>query len=196
MKNKSKKIIILLAICLTILMVSIGGYSYAKYKTTVKGQGQIEIARWAFNVNGNSEQLETIHFNNNFIEESELINGKIAPGTRGSFSIDIDGTGTEVGIDYQVLFQNEENKPQNLVFNYNGTEYNSLTELHSILGNISANEQDKTREITIDWIWEYETGSDEEIEANDEKDTLDGIQIGEYVFDVVVTGKQVPFARQ
>ena len=46
------------------------------------------------------------------------------------------------------------------------------------------------RIIQILWRWEYETGTDTEIEANDIIDTQEGIADLDYTFDVVVTGTQ------
>ena len=98
-----------------------------------------------------------------------LTNGKIAPGTGGEFTINIDGTGTEVGIDYDVKFNNEQNKPTNIVFTYNGQKYNSLTSMaDAIKGTINANESNKKVKITIGWEWKYETGTSNQIRTNDE----------------------------
>lgn len=192
--RKSKKIIFILTLLLVALALGIGGYTYAKYITSVRGGGQVDIAKWSFKVNGNSEQLETIQLVDT-IDESRLVNGKIAPGTRGAFTINIDGTGTEVGIDYYIEFENEQNKPTNLVYSYEGQKFNSLSEIGPIAnGTIYANDENKIKDITIEWQWEYETGTTEEIDENDAIDTQEGIANMDYTFDVKVTGTQVPFS--
>lgn len=197
MNKKSKKIIILLSLALILLISSIGGYTYAKYRTSVKGEVQADIAKWSFKVNEDSEQIETITLSDTiqgYIPENLLAEGKIAPGTQGQFTINLDGTETEVGIAYDVIFVNEQNKPTNLTFTYGENTFSSLKKMQPyLMGIIDADEQDKTREITIGWEWQYETGTEEEITANDIIDTQEGIADLDYTFDIVVIGTQRPF---
>ena len=192
--RKSKKIILILTLLLVVLTLGIGGYTYAKYRTSIRGGGQVDVAKWSFKVNGDSEDLETIQLFET-IDESKLVNGKIAPGTSGEFTINIDGTGTEVGIDYHIKFENEQNKPTNLVYYYENQKYNSLSEIGpAVNGTIFADDEDKIRDITIQWEWQYQTGDVDEIDTNDAIDTQEGIANLDYTFDVIVTGTQVPFA--
>ena len=122
-----------------------------------------------------------------------LVNNKIAPGTTGDFSIIVDATDSEVGVDYNVTFENEKQKPTNLKFIYENVEYSSIQELEDVLqGTINANDENKEKTLHITWKWEYETGdTKEEISNNDKIDTQEGIQDLNYTFDVVVTGTQV-----
>lgn len=196
MEQKTKKIIIISVLLLTVLACGLGGYTYAKYRTAVRGGGQVEVAKWSFKVNNSSEQIETINLEDTIAGEYLLANGKIAPGAEGQFSLLLDATESEVGVHYDIEFKNEKNKPQNLKFIYEGQTYNSLTEMsHEIIGNILANEEEKVKEITIEWIWEYETGTEEEIEENDKIDTQNGIDALNYTFDVIVTGTQMPLVE-
>lgn len=102
----------------------------------------------------------------------------------------IDGSGSEVDMDYQVKFTNEQNKPNNIVFSYGSKFYNSIPEIDNIAGNI-AHDEPQTRRILINWEWKYLTGnSGEEIAANDILDTQDANSIDKYTFDIVVTATQ------
>ena len=190
--SKSKKIILILAILIAIVLSFIGGQTFSKYITEVKGQGIAEVARWSFKVNGKSEEVQTINLASTCNNET-LINNKIAPGTEGAINIIIDGTGSDVGIEYNVKFENEMNKPQNLKFMYNEETYNSITELEDILtGVINANAENKVTTLTVNWEWEYETGENEnEILANDKIDTQNAQDITNYTFDIIVSGTQV-----
>ncbi len=190
--TKKKKIIIALAILLGILSSFIGGQVYSKYVARVKGEGIAQVATWQFNVNGQEEQVQTINLQSTSNNQT-LVNNKIAPGTSGKFDIIIDATGSDVGINYQVDFRNEKNKPTNLKFSYNGTEYNSITQLTQVLsGTINSNEQEKRKVFPIQWNWKYQTGSTpEEITANDKVDTQDAKNISNYEFDIIVSGTQV-----
>lgn len=191
MTNK-KKILIILAIISAIIVSFIGGQSFAKYISEVKGHGVAEVASWSFKVNGQEEQTQTIQLTSTY-DNKTLVNNKIAPGTKGSFNIIIDANGSDVGIDYTVKIANEQNKPNNLKFIYEDVEYNTITELEKVLsGTINADDKNKERTLTIDWIWKYETGSNAtQIAENDAIDTNDGKTIIDYTFDVIVSGVQV-----
>ena len=171
--SKKKKILLILAIISIVLISFIGGKAYSKYVSEVRGDGLAKVATWSFKVNGQQEQVQTINLVSTCNNET-LLNNKIAPGTSGSFNIIVDGTESDVEINYKVKFQNETDKPQNLKFKYQGKEYNSISELQDILsGTIAANDKEKTRTLQIEWQWKYETGNNEnEIANNDKIDTL------------------------
>ena len=174
------------------LVAFIGGQAYAKYISQVRGNGIAEIATWSFKVNGEKEQVQEIRLASTCNNQT-LVNNKIAPGTSGSFNIKIDATGSDVGINYNITFAQEENKPQNLKFVYGGIEYSSIKELEGKLsGMIEANERDKTRTINVRWQWDYETGRDpSQINENDIVDTKDATNVANYTFQVIVTGTQI-----
>lgn len=192
--KKSKKKIILLAIIilLCIFMILIGGKSYSKYLTQIDGTGVIDVAKWAFLVNGKTASITNINLAQSY-DAKTLTNNRIAPGTRGSFDIVIDTTGSEVGIDYDVVFTNEKSKPQNLQFIYEGHVVNSIKGLEQFLtGTIDANSEEKIKTMTIEWVWPYETGnSASEKTLEDAEDTRDGLSLEKYQFDIIITGRQV-----
>lgn len=190
--SKKKKIIIIVSVLLAILLSFIGGKTFSKYLTQVKGEGIAEIASWDFKVNGRTDDVQTISLSSTFDNET-LIGNKIAPGTKGSFNINLDATGSEVGINYKVTFDSETQKPTNLKFKYNDTSYNSIKELESALtGTINANDSEKTKTFTINWEWPFETGSNpSEINQNDKIDTQEAQTISNYTFNVNVQGVQV-----
>lgn len=174
------------------IVAFIGGQSYSKYVTEVRGDGMAEVATWNFQVNGQKEKVQTIPLVSTCNNET-LANDKIAPGTSGSFNIIVDATGSEVGINYNITFANESTKPSNLKFIYDKQEYSTISELETILsGTIPANDEDKTRLFTIDWQWPYETGNSEsEIVNNDKIDTQNAEDISTYTFNIIVSGTQV-----
>ena len=190
--SKKKKAVIALCILVVMLVAFIGGQVYAKYISQVRGNGIAEIATWSFKVNGEKEQVQEIRLASTCNNQT-LVNNKIAPGTSGSFNIKIDATGSDVGINYNITFAQEENKPQNLKFVYGGIEYSSIKELEGKLsGMIEANERDKTRTINVRWQWDYETGREpSQINENDIVDTKDATNVANYTFQVIVTGTQI-----
>ena len=190
--KKNKKVLIIALVLLAITLSFIGGRTFSKYIAEVNGSGTADIANWVFKVNGQEDSVQNVNLLSTYNNET-LVNNKVAPGTSGSFNIVIDATGSEVGVDYDVTFLNESEKPQNLVFMYDDTKYSTIQDLQQDLsGTINANDENKTRTITIDWEWQYETGNNEnEIAQNDEIDTQNAKQIENYNFDIRVTGTQV-----
>ncbi len=187
-----KKLISVLIVVVTIIIAFLGGQTFSKYITQVKGTGIANVAHWNFKVNNSEDVIQTINLAST-VNNDTLVNNKIAPGTSGNFKINIDATDAEVGINYKVEFTNEQNKPTNLKFIYNGLTYNSIKEIEEKLtGTINAQDENKIITISIDWQWPYETGENsQQINSNDKLDTQDGKNIAEYKFDCLVTGIQV-----
>lgn len=191
MKNKTKKIIRLICGVLLIVMLQTIGITYAKYIAKEEGTGHAEVAKWAFEISKDGEQTKTVNLASSVYEDT-LINEKMAPGTRGSFDITIDATGSEVDLNYDIKFINEKNKPDNLVFTYGGVGYDSLSKIQKMKGDIKYDDKDRTKTFTIFWEWAYETGlTPEQIEANNVIDTQNANSITQYTFDIVATGTQV-----
>lgn len=190
--TKKKKIISIVAIIIAIILSFIGGQTFSKYVTEVRGDGTAQIATWDFKVNGQKEEVQTISLGSTY-DSSTLVNGKIAPGTEGNFQIKVDATGSDVGIDYKIKFTDETTKPANLKFYYQEVEYNSILELGEALsGTINADDENKSKTFDIKWKWNYETGSNPtEVASNDKIDTQNAQEITNYEFDVIVSGTQV-----
>jgi len=190
--TNKKKIVLIVAILSMIVISFMGGQSFSKYISQVKGYGQFDIAKWSFLVNGQESSMNTIDLSST-CNNGTLINNKIAPGTEGNFNIEIDATGSEVGIQYQVTFDEKSQKPNNLFFIYNRSTYANFSDLaYALKGVINADAENKKISIPIKWIWEYETGNSPELrEPEDAEDTQDGKTLQNYAFDVIVTGTQV-----
>ena len=189
-KEKNKKIIKIL--CAVLLLMSLGmtGYTYAKYVTQEKGNGSADIATWSFRIEKDeNEDVKTIRLADTSNKET-LLNGKIAPGTSGQFYLKINAVGSEVAVDYKVTFGNEKNKPDNIIFKYDGKTYSSLSEIDAIQGTMGLTDY-KSRLIKVEWEWPYETGSAVNgIASGDKVDTQNGQDNLDYTFDVIATGTQ------
>ena len=190
--SKKKKIIVIVAILSAIVISFLGGQTFSKYITEVKGTGSAQVAMWSFKVYGDNEQTQNVKLAST-VDDNTLVDNNIAPGTKGSFSIKIDGEGSDVGINYNIKVQNETQKPANLFYTYQGKTYTDLNELAlTASGTINADDSNKVKEILVNWEWPYQTGSDEISKSkNDVQDTQDGKNISNYTFDIVVTGTQV-----
>lgn len=190
--SQKKKIVLLVIAIIVIVLSFIGGQTFARYMSKIRGQGTADIASWSFKVNENDEKLQTISLKST-MNNSSLLDNKIAPGTEGEFKIKLDATGIEVGINYVIKFENESPKPANLKFVYNGKTYNTLSDLQTDLtGVINATDENKVKDLIIGWNWKYETGTTaEEISKSDAIDTQNAKEINDYTFDIIITGTQI-----
>lgn len=192
-----KKILFISGIVLLILLFFMCGNTFAKYLTTYKTSANLQIAKWKvtqdFLINGKSSKTENFDLITTY-DPTTLVNGKIAPGTSGTFGVNIDASETETGINYDVIFkQTSGTKPQNLVFTYNGKTYKELTDLSkAIKGNIPADETNKILNLIIGWEWKYETVDEQSKNSTtgDTQDTTDGQNISQFGFDVTITCTQ------
>ena len=166
--------------------------AYAKYLTTINGTGSLDVAKWSFKVNDKNDSLGTIDMGRNTYTASTLTANKIAPGTSGSFDLKIDASNTEIGVDYTIKLDNIQNKPTNLYFTVDGTKLTTVSQLQQgWQGTIDANAQSKVKTVTVNWAWDYTTGTGATLTANDNIDTAEGKTANSLSFDIAVTGTQV-----
>lgn len=177
-------------VVLSVVLLGIfSGVTYSKYFTKIDGEGSATVARWSFKANNETERIANVRLNKNY-DNNKLLEDTIAPGTTGSFDIILDTNGADVGIDYEIKFDNLENKPKNLEFSYDGTTANSLKGLEDVLkGRIGINDP-RVKTITVNWNWEYETPDIADTnKTNDEIDTEDAGK--SFTFDIIIKGTQV-----
>lgn len=190
--NKRLKLAITLIAIIIVAALAIS-IAYSRYFSTITGTGTATVAKWSFKVNGQSDNLGTITLGNTAADNSKVADGKVAPGTSGSFNVALDVTGTEVALDYTIQFSNVKGTiPTNLKF-YEDAEYTQeITDIttQGITGEMGLADE-KTKTVTIYWNWDYQTGADDTAkETNDGIDTTEGIAAESITFDVVVTGIQ------
>lgn len=190
--NKRLKIAMVL-IAVTLIAALAISMAYSKYFSKISGTGTATVAKWSFKVNGEAENLGTITLGNTTAQNSKVADGKVAPGTSGSFNVALDATGTEVALDYTIKFENVNgNIPTNLKFYEDASYQTEIADITSqgLTGSMGVNDSEKTKTVTIYWNWEYETGTGAEITTNDGIDTEEGKLAESITFDVVVTGTQ------
>ena len=187
---KSRRIISL-AIVLIVIVLSLGiVYTNAKYTSKVTGTISTSVAKYVFNLTG-TDSYNAEHTLNNLelaqtCDPETLIDGKIAPGTSGSFDLVVNCDGAEVGIGYTITFTNASGEardlPKNLKLTLDGQAWNFED---GISGTIDANAEQKEVIHTIAWNWAYETA------GGDEVDTIDGQNSFDYTFNITAVGTQV-----
>lgn len=198
MKKRSRIVSLgVLALTLTMMSTCLMGSTMARYVTEVTGSATAAVAAWSFKADSKDSVGETfteIYLGDTTHREAydlkDIAEGVIAPGTKGSFDIVIDGAGSGVGIDYAVKIAAGKDVilPDDLVFS---TEAITADKPGSKLDNFSpsgtidyatdANSMKKT--ITVNWEWAF--GEDDTVASNDnvyvDKD---------WTLDITITGKQ------
>lgn len=184
MKNK-KRILGVLVVVALIAMVFLAGYTFARYYKAINvGRASTNIARWSFN-----SQNENTSIN--------LSEGKIAPGSNGQFEIEVDATGSEVLVDYEIKVDNENNIPTNMTFyaetkdeknNTVKTETkSSFTEVaKELTGRIGVEDGNQKRTIVVHWDWPF---NEEDVSSTDRNsaENTSSLNCG---FDIQIIGKQ------
>lgn len=155
------------------------GGTFARYTTEVKGTATATAAKWSFKVNGGNDSLTSIILKPD--GETAMKENVIAPGTNGHFDIELDGSGSDVGIEYEIKFANAAGSalPSNFIFKVDKAEYDIKT---PIIGTISYNATDNAMKKTVTVYWEWPL---------DKEDSTDNTLAGKtYTLNVTVTGKQ------
>ena len=160
MKRKNKTLALALAI-LGVTALFLGAAVYAKYIASIEGKAaSASVAKWAFKEENENKELKC-DLTGTYNSET-LVNGKIAPGTKGTCEFELSNKNSEVGVDYTITLA-KMTGPQNVVFKYDG---NYVAEGQTIAGSLKLNE---TKTITVDWEWKYYVSA-----TDDAEDTIDG----------------------
>ena len=166
MKTKEEKkksnlgfmLLVILLISVFLCISSFGIATWARYRSITGGNVEAQIAKWSFKVNGEEEQFADINLADT-IDFTNVTIDKVAPGTYGSFDLEIDASGSEVSLDYYIDIDVTE-KPTNLAFYSDSLFQNKLNIVNNkiefedeiLLPNINT---PVTK--TIYWKWDYRT---------------------------------------
>ena len=189
--SKKKKTMLALAIILGVAVVGLAAGVYAKYIASLtSNSGNITVAKWAFKAeNEGKEGLLKCELDKTY-DETTLVKGKIAPGTKGKCEFKLSNKLSEVGVDYTIV-ASASNKPTNLKF-YSDSTYRTPLTAAGITGHLDAGAENDEQTRAIYWSWEYETGDDAASKAaGDNIDTQEGIAAGNMTIDFQISGVQV-----
>ena len=189
-KSKNKGAVVVLALALIVAII-LSMYAYSKYTSTLTGNGTSTVAKWSFKVNGQTQTIPDINLGETMDAHSNVVDKKLAPGTSGHFDLILDGSGSEVAIDYNIKLAITQ-KPTNLKFYLDDKYQTPISETDgtlNIAGSIALEDVNTPLTKTIYWQWPYETGkTSNEIDKNDETDTKDSRK--NVTMTITVTGTQ------
>ena len=204
MKNKNQaqkrsvgsNALIIVLILIILATSAFGIFAWARYQTSVEGEGTAQVAKWSFKVAGDKTQTEQIAFPISRTDTNDtVVTGTIAPGTYGEIPIEIDVTGTQTDLVYTIS-GSIGNLPRNLKLYYDSAR---TQEMVTVGQTFSKGNYLKVADIgtgskviteTIYWEWPFETGTTaDEIKINNQEDTED---MGKAMtMALTVSGKQL-----
>lgn len=177
MKKIRNFLIVALVICTAVTFSEVAG-TYAKYTSTAQLTDTARVAKWDIDVEGADMTAST---NINLFDHTDAntlatgTDGKklIAPGTKGSFAIDVQNKG-EVTAEYTIAFT--ATNASNIAIEYSLDEQTWTTDITtlSVSDDLAIGSQASTE--TIYWRWSFERGeNDSDKAANNTTDTTLGL---------------------
>lgn len=179
MKKSTLRNLGVMAVVLCLVTTSLLGGTLAKYTSEETGNVTASVAAWSFKTTGLGQNESGINMAST-VTGPGIAEDVIAPGTKGSFDIALNGKGSDVGIDYKIKIaapsgQDAPTLPNSLTFKVKksgdaaATSYTLGTE---VAGNIAYSKDGAmTDKVTIEWEWAYE-GDDTNDMALSELSTL------------------------
>lgn len=107
MTKKSVKTMMIVLAFLAMGLYFVAG-TYARYTAAASGTGTVQVAKWAVKIGEKDATQENTTFDLSFnkVENENVVNGYIAPGSQLYADFKIDPTGSQVAIDYSFSLGN------------------------------------------------------------------------------------------
>ncbi|MDO4618738.1 MAG: hypothetical protein Q4B31_04360 [Clostridia bacterium] len=174
MKRSTTLRVATLMLALTLITSCFVGGTFAKYISQTKGTDSVTVAEWSFIVEGEDittdtdstvtfNIFETINDTGNAADETSVVDGKIAPGTAGSFQFDLENT-SEVDAKYTIAFKETNNSNIPLQYTLTPDDEDSwkdtIDELETdVITGVEIAKETGTATHTVYWRWVYGTDS-------------------------------------
>ena len=167
-----KKLIFSFAL-IGILLLSLGSYAY--YLKRVNGRINASTGKFVFYVNYNGNTFNTI----NLVEtvSGGSSDGKINPGDKGEFTLDIIATGSQMDIKYDIVFSGN-NIPTNMNFYLDENKTVKVDLKDYTLSERIKYASTMTKSHTIYWEWVFDGSTDDDIDFAGKQITLNISIIG------------------
>lgn len=169
MKGTKKSLFFMFALILVVMGTYLVAGTYAKYTSEIEGSSETSIAAWAWEINDltltkttNTYELnlfETISDSDATLDETDVTDGLIAPGTSGKFDITIKNN-SEVNATYAYAFTIE--NPLNAKIQWsldNQTWTKNIADLDVTATNLAIGSEAVKK--TIYWKWEFEENDEQ-----------------------------------
>ncbi len=189
--NKFMRIASVLLVAVVLSTCAISG-TFAKYTSSVTAEDKATVAKWSITVDGKDIQTQkddvTFDLFNTIkdtagADEADVAEGKIAPGTSGSFDIKVKNA-SEVTAKYNISFEATLNNVP-LQFSTTGADNSWVTDISTLTfsdDSVAVGDAEATH--TVYWKWDFEANRDTE-------DTTLGSTTPEVTVKATITAEQV-----
>jgi len=169
MKSTEMKKFTAFILILTLVSCSMIGGTFAKYTNSTTGSSTATAAKWSVKINGNDiaqsgnetmtfDLFKTVNEFGTTTAETNVASGKIAPGTTGQVTINIQNK-SEVNSNYTIDLAEKNEGSIPLQYSIDGTHWNDdITTLKTSLSAVSL-AQNKISTQIIYWRWNFEEGT-------------------------------------
>lgn len=148
---RERKVVLIILFGMILSLIGIGGASYSLYKSSPRGKTSGAIANWSFSVNGSKDTFSIDLATN----ASNTTNGKLAPGSYGSFDIRLDASSTDMDVDYKITFSELKGKPANLNFYLDEEYLNEIDLSDAQIDGVIKFGDNMIKVVTVYWKWDY-----------------------------------------
>lgn len=168
----NRKFKIILAIIALVLCITQIQQTYAKYTETKEGDTDFSIAKWKILVNNNdiseSATMSSL-INPIYIENENVKEGVIAPGSEGYFDLVINANQTEVSFEYKIsVFTSENSSVKDLIITGYTINNSAIIPVDNNLNNITnkVNYKDTNKIHTLRVYFKWLDGEGESMDNN------------------------------
>ncbi len=176
-----------LAVVLCLVTMSLTAGTLAKYASEASGDATATVAKWSVALKKDATEVTgpnsiTLNLHDADQEAANLVAAnKVAPGTKGSFALEVDGSGTEVAFSYTIeLDMSDTALATAPVKFYSNSDRTAEIALNSdkklvLTDNVMTDAEDAAKKITQTVYWKWDsTNYDTSITEEDKRDTKAG----------------------
>lgn len=173
--NKLVKIFLISLLIVMVGLILVSG-TYAKYTTTFTGSDEATVAKFKVSSNtttGTFDLFKTAKEVDGTTVDTDVVNGKVAPGTGGKFDIQLTND-SDVKVNYALALKETNTSNIPIEYSLDGATYVTAENFKSVAnGDLdigSTNQTTKT--VSVYWRWAFE-GKDSTNYTTTQTDTTD-----------------------
>lgn len=171
----------------SLLMTCVISGTMAKYTSAATGTATATVAKWSFKVNNTEiavtpaatidfDLFETVKEADTTTAEENVTDGKIAPGTGGSFKLEI-ANESEVDAKYTIALAETNTNNVPIQYSLDKTAWtDDLTAINTDQTDVEIEKSTGTKTVTVYWRWMFEgTAEGAHAGQTDDTDTALGV---------------------
>lgn len=171
------------AMVLTLVTASLVGGTFAKYTSTVSGTATAAVANWKFQVTDKNNAVITDKAVP--LVPKDTTNKKadvIVPGDTGALILNLDGTGSEVGFDYEITITPADENVANVLF-YSDEDCKIKLTTADLKASVAYNEAENSMNVKKTFYWKL----DDDVKVGED---INGVAGKTLTYNITVVANQ------